>query len=381
MAIKRREKQLTLPEGEEDDRFHHEELEDWAVGTQKLTCGKVEKEEGIQCQADRNVVDDRHVEVAAGYTEESKHTNTWKPWKPFPFATITGEHQDSNFLPAPLSHSLPQTRAEENLKPAGLPLPSPLTYKFSLCTSHLHLFPRPSRERETETSILAKNTYSKSPSWYLSKAWRMTVLIAMRGFTTQNCRVAYRNKRRGMRRQEVKEATIQTSIQWTVTVTCHARQCNLAPTRGLRLANQLCLRTEAPKRRQEIQRKYVCYLLVQDGKTLRHLGSALSIGTTGIKHGFQEELSLKASTTSILLERGKSNAEVLKEHKVMNLKDHLYLPKEGWNSLGRCWPACMQGGLCKERRQNQRGMIALDTMQFVSGHKTSRRLKTPAHAS
>lgn len=33
----------------------------------------------------------------------------------------------------------------------------------------------------------------------------MTVLIAMRGFTTQNCRVAYTNKRGGMRRQEVQE--------------------------------------------------------------------------------------------------------------------------------------------------------------------------------
>lgn len=32
--------------------------------------------------------------------------------------------------------------------------------------------------------------YSKSPSRYLPKAWRTTVLTAMRGFTTQNCRVA-----------------------------------------------------------------------------------------------------------------------------------------------------------------------------------------------
>lgn len=54
--------------------------------------------------------------------------------------------------------------------------------------------------------MLDKQTYSKSPSWYLPKAWRMTVLIAMRGFTTQNCRVAYRNERGGMRRQDVQEA-------------------------------------------------------------------------------------------------------------------------------------------------------------------------------
>lgn len=83
----------------------------------------------------------------------------------------------------------------------------------------------------------------------------------------------------------------------------------------------------------------MCYLLVQDRKTLKLLGSALSIlavGTTGIKHGFQEELSLKASTTSILPERGKLNAEVLKEHKIVNLKHHSYLLKKGWNSLDRC---------------------------------------------
>lgn len=73
VPTKGREKQLTLPEGQEDDRLHHEELEDWAIGTEQLTCGKVEKEEGIQCQADRDVVDDRHIEVATGYTEKRRH--------------------------------------------------------------------------------------------------------------------------------------------------------------------------------------------------------------------------------------------------------------------------------------------------------------------
>lgn len=33
-------------------------------------------------------------------------------------------------------------------------------------------------------------SYSKSPSRYLPKAWSITVLTAMSGFTTQNCRVA-----------------------------------------------------------------------------------------------------------------------------------------------------------------------------------------------
>lgn len=39
----------------------------------------------------------------------------------------------------------------------------------------------------------------------------MTVLIAMRGFTTQNCRVAYRNEREKMRKQEVQEPSSHTS--------------------------------------------------------------------------------------------------------------------------------------------------------------------------
>lgn len=82
----------------------------------------------------------------------------------------------------------------------------------------------------------------------------MTVLIAMRGFTTQNCRVAYRNKRRGMRRgirrQGVNEVMFPNKHPMDPPATCHARQCNPAPTRSLTLANPLCLRTEAPKRRQ-----------------------------------------------------------------------------------------------------------------------------------
>lgn len=37
-------------------------------------------------------------------------------------------------------------------------------------------------------------TYLKSPSLYFPKAWRMTVIIAIRGFTTQNWRVAWGSK-------------------------------------------------------------------------------------------------------------------------------------------------------------------------------------------
>lgn len=61
-------KRLTLPEGEKNDGLDHEELEDGAVGAEQVPGGKVEEEEGVEGQADRDVVDDGHVEVAAGHT-------------------------------------------------------------------------------------------------------------------------------------------------------------------------------------------------------------------------------------------------------------------------------------------------------------------------
>lgn len=54
-----------MPEGEEDDRLDHEELEDGAVGAEQLAGGEVEEEEGVEGQADGDVVDDGHVQVAA----------------------------------------------------------------------------------------------------------------------------------------------------------------------------------------------------------------------------------------------------------------------------------------------------------------------------
>lgn len=59
---------LTLPEGEEDDGLDHEELEDGAVGTEQLPRGKVEEEEGVEGQADGDVVDDGDVQVTTGNT-------------------------------------------------------------------------------------------------------------------------------------------------------------------------------------------------------------------------------------------------------------------------------------------------------------------------
>lgn len=58
----------TLPEGEEDDRLDHEELEHGAVRAEQLPGGEVEEEQGIQRQADGDVVDDGDVQVTAGNT-------------------------------------------------------------------------------------------------------------------------------------------------------------------------------------------------------------------------------------------------------------------------------------------------------------------------
>ncbi len=42
----------TLPEGEEDDRLDHQELEHGAVRAEQLPGGEVEEEEGVQRQTD-----------------------------------------------------------------------------------------------------------------------------------------------------------------------------------------------------------------------------------------------------------------------------------------------------------------------------------------
>ena len=45
-----------MPEGKKDDRLDHEELEDRAVRAEQLPGGKVEEEEGVEGQADGDVV-------------------------------------------------------------------------------------------------------------------------------------------------------------------------------------------------------------------------------------------------------------------------------------------------------------------------------------
>lgn len=66
----------TLPEGEEDDRLDHEKLEHGAVRAQQLPGGEVEQEEGVQRQADGDIVDDGHVQVTAGNTAEWRSDKT-----------------------------------------------------------------------------------------------------------------------------------------------------------------------------------------------------------------------------------------------------------------------------------------------------------------
>lgn len=51
-------KMITLPEREKDDRLDGKELKDRVIGGQQLLGGKVEQEQGVQGQADGDVVDD-----------------------------------------------------------------------------------------------------------------------------------------------------------------------------------------------------------------------------------------------------------------------------------------------------------------------------------
>lgn len=63
---------LTLPEGEEDDWFDHEELEHGPVGTEEVSGGEVEQEKGVERQADGDIVDDGHIQVTTSNTVGSE---------------------------------------------------------------------------------------------------------------------------------------------------------------------------------------------------------------------------------------------------------------------------------------------------------------------
>lgn len=70
-ALLQNGQQHALPEGEEDDRLDHEELEHGAVRAEQLPRGEVKEEQGIQRQTDGDVVDDGDVQVTAGNIEVS----------------------------------------------------------------------------------------------------------------------------------------------------------------------------------------------------------------------------------------------------------------------------------------------------------------------
>lgn len=54
-----------MPEGQEDDRLDGEELEHRLVRPQQVAGGEEEEEEGVEGQADREVVDDGDVQVSS----------------------------------------------------------------------------------------------------------------------------------------------------------------------------------------------------------------------------------------------------------------------------------------------------------------------------
>lgn len=56
---------LTLPEGEEDDAFDGEELDERIKGLQELLGGVVEEKQSIQSKRHRDVVNNGDIQVAA----------------------------------------------------------------------------------------------------------------------------------------------------------------------------------------------------------------------------------------------------------------------------------------------------------------------------
>ncbi len=65
---------LTLPEGEEDDWFDHQELEHGPVGAQEVSGGEVKQEKSIEWEADGDIVDDGHIQVTTSNTVGSETT-------------------------------------------------------------------------------------------------------------------------------------------------------------------------------------------------------------------------------------------------------------------------------------------------------------------
>lgn len=260
MPTKGREKQLTLPEGQEDDRLHHEEFEDWAIGTEQLTCGEVEKEEGIQCQADRDVIDDRHVEVATGYTAKRRYMNAWNFSMIFSPCHCHWGLLRFHFLPASLSPFPPWNWGRKILKPTGFPLPSFLTCIFHPCCSPVFSH-GPAHTRTISTA--GQRRGSQGLHARRTNLLKVTILVLAKGLK-DDCADRHEglhhtelqgglqewergNEKAGGARGQVPKPAPWWCVHWDNS----ARQHNPSPTRSLTppLANRLCLRTAAPKRR------------------------------------------------------------------------------------------------------------------------------------
>lgn len=80
---------LTLPEGEEDDRLHHEELEHRVVRNEEFACGEVEEEERVEWQTDGDVVDYGHIKVAASHTGTGRHNKKKKKKSMFSWEALS----------------------------------------------------------------------------------------------------------------------------------------------------------------------------------------------------------------------------------------------------------------------------------------------------
>jgi len=68
VATRKERDELTLPEGQEDDRFNGEKFEHRFERSEQVTGGEEEEEEGVEGQADGEVVDDCDVQVSSIHT-------------------------------------------------------------------------------------------------------------------------------------------------------------------------------------------------------------------------------------------------------------------------------------------------------------------------
>ena len=72
--------QLTLPEGQEDDRFDGEEFKNRIIRLKQLFCCKIEEEQSIQRQWYRYVVDNCDVQISTFWPEIEEIYGIYLDW-------------------------------------------------------------------------------------------------------------------------------------------------------------------------------------------------------------------------------------------------------------------------------------------------------------